>query len=372
MLSGNFISTLPKEISNCTNLELVRLSSNRLVEPPMDLLRLPNLAWVALSENPFLSQRNHINACHDDNDDDDDDDDDERNENSSSLEILPYDDLDDPSKGEILGKGASGITRKYTIQQREVAVKEFYSNITSDGNPFIERRISFTTATKIQSKSLIQVLGQTKKGNLVMELLSNYEVLANPPSLQSCSRDTYDHYDTKDEDVNENDVNDDDDDDDDNNNNNKQSMKSYVTYKRIISLVHHLLYTLKELHTKCNITHGDFYGHNILFSKKDESQIWLTDFGAAFFYDRQSEYGKWIELIEKRAFCHLLGELNQLMDKYMVRCSSSSSSSSSNREGEEGMIQELKNAIEKMIDSKEECTFEQLYVQWNEFYSHRP
>ena len=190
----------------------------------MELLRLPNLAWVALSENPFLNYLSgdvdvdgdgnvHANVNIDAS----------TGVSELSLKVLPHDNLDDPTKGEILGKGASGITRKYTIpnpdnkNEEVVAVKEFYSNITSDGNPLIERRVSFTIATKIQdSKSLIKVLGQTRKGNLVMELLSDYEVLANPPSLQSCSRDVYDHYEMSS------------DSDSDSNSNSNKTMKSYV------------------------------------------------------------------------------------------------------------------------------------------------
>ena len=351
MLSGNMIKSIPQEILQCRNLELVRLSSNQLKEPPMNILSLPNLAWVALSDNPFLTS----SLCSDQ----------QQVMNdviaSSTLRVFPNDDLDDPDQGVILGKGASGITRKYTIprnninndddddgnnkndiiiynndQYVDVAVKEFYSNITSDGNPQIERLISFTIATKIKSKSLIKVLGQTKKGNLVMELLSNYEVLANPPSLQSCSRDVYDHY-----------------------FNNDHKMKVYVTYKRIVYLIHNLLYTLKELHMTCGIMHGDFYGHNILFSKLDEGQIWLTDFGAAFFYDRHSEYGPLIEKIERRAFGHLLKEIILYLMKFIDGEDKGVSTTK---------IETLQQIIQNLIGSCEDMTFEQLYSKWSIFF----
>ena len=347
MLSGNMIKSIPQEIVQCRNLELVRLSSNQLKEPPMTILSLPNLAWVALSDNPFLTSLSS-SSCSD-----------QQVMNnaiaSSTLRVFPNDDLDDPDQGVILGKGASGITRKYSIprnydgdddgnhnndiinndQYVDVAVKEFYSNITSDGNPQIERLISFTIATKIKSKSLIKVLGQTKKGNLVMELLSNYEVLANPPSLQSCSRDVYDHY-----------FNDD------------HEIKVYVTYKRIVYLIHNLLYTLKELHMTCGIMHGDFYGHNILFSKLDEGQIWLSDFGAAFFYDRHSEYGPLIEKIERRAFGHLLEEIILYLMKFIDEEDKGLSSTK---------FQTLQEIIQNLIGSCEDMTFEQLYSKWSMF-----
>ena len=333
MLSGNKIQSIPKEMSKCTKLELVRLSSNQLDKPPMDLLKLPNLAWIALSENPFL----HSTIVK------------QQEDISSTLKVFPNKELDDPDKGIVLGKGASGITRKYTLSNAvdsdttsgdnstyDVAVKEFYSNITSDGNPQIERLVSFTTATLIQSKSLITVLGQTKKNNLVMELLSDYEVLANPPSLQSCSRDVYDHY---------------------NNDDDKDGMKSYVTYERMVHIVHHLLYTLKELHVKCSITHGDFYGHNILFSTKEESQIWLTDFGAAFFYDRNSEYGPYIELIERRAFSHLLSEVMDLTTRFCM-----------GKQGDDKNVIKFQKMLQELIDCCVALTFEQLYSKWDSFY----
>jgi hypothetical protein len=39
----------------------------------------------------------------------------------------------------------------------------------------------------------------------------------------------------------------------------------------------------------------------------------LSDFGAAFFYDRQSNYGKMLEAVELRAFAILVEELHSLL-----------------------------------------------------------
>jgi hypothetical protein len=361
MLSGNQISSIPDEISNCTNLELVRLSSNQLKDPPMEILKLPNLAWVAMSDNPFLdsiTEAKKLAVLPSTTS--------SSSSSSSSLKVFSNDILDDPTQGQILGKGASGITRQFTIPDTNqvVAVKEFFSNITSDGNPQVERIISFTTATLIQSKSLIQVLGQTKKGNLVMEVLSNYQVLANPPSLQSCSRDVYDHYyqdGANDVDVNINDAT----------NADTDKVKKFVTLPRMIHLVQNLLYTLKELHVKCSITHGDFYGHNILCSKTDESQIWLTDFGAAFFYDRESEYGTLLELIERRAFSHLLGEVMDLMKLINVDANVDADADAGvdTTSNPDDGVTGLKTVLKELIDSHEEQSFEQLYSIWTNYYS---
>lgn len=276
MLSGNLIEEVPSEISACENLELIRLASNKLKEPPMELLNLPRLSWVALSDNPFLKETMLTNSADD---------------QEMHLQTFDDDRLDDVSLGVELGKGASGITRKYTADflgnnnncVEEVAVKEYFSTITSDGNPQEERKVS-TVASSLGCKSLVKVLGKTKKGNLVMELLKNYTVIANPPSLQSCSRDVY-----KIEDI-----------------------IDLISAKRVLSVVGHLLHALMKLHSQ-GICHGDFYGHNILISNNNEDDVWLTDFGAAFFYDQSSEYGKAIENIERRAFYHFVAEMSSLL-----------------------------------------------------------
>lgn len=300
MLSGNLLESLPAEISNCHALELIRLASNRLIEPPMALLNLPNLSWVAFSGNPFLvvSTRTTTTTTNNNNNIDDDTNEKQMEEH---LTEWKYNDLDDPSKGVELGKGASGITRKYTLPwtvepsthqseddtttfPMQVAVKEYYSDsITSDGNPQEERKISMM-ASSLGCQSLIQVLGKTPRGNLIMELLTDYRVLAGPPSLESCSRDVYEPGMT-------------------------------LSIKQVTAIVEHLLYALMKLHQR-GICHGDFYGHNVLISNNndvDENRVWLTDFGAAFVYDTASDYGKRVEATERRAFGHFVREISNLM-----------------------------------------------------------
>lgn len=267
MLSGNRIRELPSDIANCRNLELVRLGSNQLQKPPVTLLALPNLAWIAISDNPFLSGNNSTG---------------ESQRTTMPIQIFTDDILDDPDRGEIIGSGASGITRKYTLKTRDVAVKEYKGTITSDGNPEEERRAALL-AWSLGCDSLIEVLGETKKGSLVMELLTDYQVFSEPPSLQSCSRDVY-----------------------------GPDASGHMTLERAVSMVSSLLQALTKLHEN-GLCHGDFYGHNILVSTKDRKRVWLTDFGAAFFYDRNHSYGTAIELIERRAFSHLVNEIADLL-----------------------------------------------------------
>eukprot|EP00549_Striatella_unipunctata_P001951 CAMPEP_0118683270 /NCGR_PEP_ID=MMETSP0800-20121206/5947_1 /TAXON_ID=210618 ORGANISM="Striatella unipunctata, Strain CCMP2910" /NCGR_SAMPLE_ID=MMETSP0800 /ASSEMBLY_ACC=CAM_ASM_000638 /LENGTH=292 /DNA_ID=CAMNT_0006579751 /DNA_START=171 /DNA_END=1049 /DNA_ORIENTATION=+ len=250
--------TISSEISKCTSLELIRLSANQLTEPPMDVLKLPNLAWIALSGNPFLDKI------------------------SSSSSSTNLDTITDPALetgGTILGEGASGVIRKVEWKGKTVAVKKYKGAMTSDGSPLQERNINVVVSS-IKSDSLVKVYGQLTDGSLVMEYLEGYKAFGNPPSMDSCSRDVYD----KDEDLS------------------VDQAKLMVT---------NLLGVLKELHHR-GITHGDFYGHNILVK---EGYVKLSDFGASFFYDRKPDYGRWIEKIEMRAFGHLVEEINMLVER---------------------------------------------------------
>lgn len=259
MLSGNRVRRLPPTISMCRNLELVRLASNDLHEAPMELLRLPSLRWVALSDNPFIRGVDH------------------------SIDELPVlEDVPD-SEGEILGQGAGGVTRKVRRKDATwVAVKEFGGNMTSDGLPAQERHIS-CAASQLQCEGLVQVLGETQNGSLVMEYLENFMALAGPPSLDTCSRDVY-----------------------------RQDNGVVYTHEQVERVISTLLQALVQLHS-VGITHGDFYAHNILVSAQDPSDVRLSDFGAAFFYDKAADYGQRLEQIELRAFAVLIKECTQLV-----------------------------------------------------------
>lgn len=261
MLSGNRLSQLPSEIGNCKNLELVRLASNQLKVAPMALLSLPNLAWVALSANPFLDQVANTSA-------------------TTILEIFDDPVLDDETHGEILGQGASGVTRKVFYKNDYVAVKTYKGTMTSDGSPLQEKQIALA-ASSTTTDCLVKVLGQTPKGSLVMELLHDVRAFGGPPSMESCSRDVYgDH--------------------------------EVVSEFQAKTMVAGLLEALVELH-KLGIMHGDLYGHNILVSNSDPSLVKLSDFGAAFFYDTTAEYGALLQQIEMRAFGILVGEIDMLL-----------------------------------------------------------
>ena len=268
MLAGNQLKTLPKSLENCCKLELIRLSSNQLQDPPSrSFLSIPSLSWIALSDNPFLS-----------------------NVSSDAIdrELLPdaFDSFmnnDDIENGEILGKGASGVTRKVmTRDGKYVAVKKYSSTITSDGNPIEEKKASIA-ASSLKHHAFVNIMGEaTNCGSLVMELLDGYKVLAGPPSMTTCSRDVY------------------------------EDGLSFSS-DDIMQFVLELLGALKSIHS-IGLCHGDFYGHNILYRREADGKlsVKLTDFGAAFFYDRMSPYGSDIERVEMRAFGVLVEELTRM------------------------------------------------------------
>ena len=291
MLSGNRLQSIPNTMEHCRNLELIRLASNQLTEPPMVLLRLPKLAWIALSDNPFL---HHVLQA----------------QHTSGLSLLH--DLDESEDAEILGEGASGITRKREYRGAFVAVKTYNTevNITSDGLPEEERRISCAAAA-LQCPALIRILGQSVHGSLVMEYLQDYAAIGNPPSFESCSRDVY----------------------------RNDSLVHQLNATQAISIVSALLHALVQLHQQ-GICHGDFYGHNVLVCAQDVSQVRLSDFGAAFFYEKDDDdsYGALLERIELRALAIFVEEVNAhlkdgelaLLTELVARCRQEEPSSDHN------------------------------------------
>jgi serine/threonine protein kinase len=298
MLSGNHLAKLPDAMKHCTSLELIRLGANRLEEPPRVLFSLPKLAWLGLADNPFLLNTKASAIL-------------------SELETLSPE-LDE-LEGEILGQGAGGITRKITtLDGTVVALKQFHACMTSDGNAQAERRIAMQTAALAsQLPALVSVYGQTPQGSLVMEYLEDVQVLADPPSLTTCSRDVYPE-------------------------NCPSWSKSQAEY-----VVTTLLETLSGLH-RAGICHGDFYSHNILVHQcatNDEEampQVRLTDFGAAYVYDRQADYSNAIESTELRAFATFVDEIN----RHCVEHSSIG-------------LHDLSDACRK-----ENATFDSVYIEW--------
>ena len=265
MLSGNKLWKLPsKEVwSKLQNLELIRLACNQLTEPPIDLLEAcHNLRWAAFAGNPFLIGTS--------------------DESTSTLPILEDPILDDES-WPILGKGAGGVTRKVPWNGRDVAVKTFAGELTSDGSPQDEKAISKLVVSGGNEASLIELLGETKTGGaLVMEFLEGYVGLGGPPNFVTCSRDVYgDEY--------------------------IANLQGFPLWK----VATDTLRVLAKLHS-LGVSHSDFYAHNILINPKTHS-VKVSDFGAAFRYGTDgNEFGRLVEMVEVRAFAVLVEELYEL------------------------------------------------------------
>ncbi len=257
-LAGNQIEELPAEMANCSNLELLRISANKLKSIPKWLFELPRLSWVAFGGNPATN----------------------RIQIHTQVESFPWKDF---TIEEQLGEGASGrISKaKWQAKKEEVAIKVFKGDVTTDGLPEDEMEVSIAAGGHL---SLIPVLGKIKdhpesKSGLIMKLISpTFINLGNPPSLDSCTRDVFDE-------------------------------KRVFNGDELLKIAKRIASVCAQLHSR-GINHGDLYAHNILINEKAECL--LGDFGAASFYDVNSELAWNIERVEVRAFGCLLEDLLSL------------------------------------------------------------
>mmetsp|Transcript_20738 Transcript_20738/g.30693 ORF Transcript_20738/g.30693 Transcript_20738/m.30693 type:complete len:445 (+) Transcript_20738:60-1394(+) len=255
MLTGNQITHLPSSITQCRKLVMIRLASNALKQIPLSVLTLPNMKWLAFSDNPCTCNIKIPNP------------------NLPVLEEIQEND------GEILGEGGGGVTRKVWYGNKYVAVKTYHGTMTTDGLPEEERRMA-TIAGRLSSPCLIQVLGQTKGGALVMEFLEGYEMMGGRPNFDTCWKDVYD-----------------------------DDSRSKWTGPQALEFVTGLLKALAQLHA-IGLCHGDFYGHNILIQPNNPTQVRLGDFGGAFFYDTtDASTAPFIRQCELRSFAVLVEEV---------------------------------------------------------------
>ena len=259
MLAGNRLRRLPEAMANCQNLALLRLAANQLEELPDWLTTLPRLAWLAYAGNPGHDRGVGAVGAR------------------SALPPIPWDHL---QIGDLLGQGASGQIYQGTWHHpqgpRAVAVKLFKGEITSDGSPQDEMAVCLAAG---QHPNLIGPLGQIShhpeaKIGLVLPLLpKDYRALGDPPSLASCSRDTYPE-------------------------------DRVFSLHQVLGIATSVAAAATHLHQQ-GILHGDLYAHNILIHP--EATARLTDFGAASFYGRTST--PQLERLEVLAFGYLLEEL---------------------------------------------------------------
>ncbi|WP_198919113.1 leucine-rich repeat-containing protein kinase family protein [Pseudomonas chlororaphis] len=261
MLSGNRLTRLPQSLGQCHQLELIRIAANRLSALPAFLLGLPRLTWLAYAGNPLESEADAAAL--------------------ESVAQIPWAELELQQR---LGEGASGVIHQARWQRPgqvsvEVAVKLYKGSMTSDGSPLHEMNACISAG---RHPNLIRVEGRISdhpqgQNGLVMQLIEpSYRNLAALPSLASCTRDIYDE-------------------------SSRFSADAALRMARGIASVG------AHLHHQ-GITHGDLYGHNILWNP--EGECLLGDFGAASFHAlADTEETRALQRIEVRAFGILLEEL---------------------------------------------------------------
>ena len=255
MLSGNKLSFLPESLNKCFNLELLLIAANKLTSFPTSLLSLPKLSWLAYSGNPFCKKHP---------------------ESKNELQIIDWNELEIK---ELLGEGASGNICKAIYNDIEVAVKIFKGEMTSDGLPQEEMDINISMGVH---ENLIDVLAQVSKHPegkdvLMLELIpSTFYNLGLPPSLDSCTRDVY-----------------------------PSNFK--LSTQASLKILKGMANAAVHMHER-GIMHGDFYAHNILIDKNNNSI--LGDFGGASYYEKEDlEISNNLEQLEVRAFGCLIEEL---------------------------------------------------------------
>jgi hypothetical protein len=258
MLAGNQLTHLPDSLADCHNLELLRIAANRFTRLPEWLLTLPSLTWLAYAGNPVEMA---VELSGDD-----------------STPNIPWSEL---QLADVLGEGASGVIHKarWKATGQAVAVKLYKGTITSDGSPLHEMQACIAAGLH---PNLIKVEGRVvghpdDQAALVMDLIDpSYRNLAALPSLASCTRDVYEA-------------------------GLEFSLEVALRMARGIASV------AAHLH-RHGITHGDLYGHNILWN--DAGDCLLGDFGAASFHSTADTLEtRALQRIEVRAFGVLLGEL---------------------------------------------------------------
>jgi hypothetical protein len=267
MLAGNRLTALPDGMVNCKKLGLLRISANNITKLPNWLFSLPELAFLSFSGNPCAPWV----------------------EESPALDDISWLELTVNGK---LGEGASGIIskgvwRSADKQEKTVAIKLFKGSVTSDGSPADEMIACITAGSH---PNLIDPIAKIHghpdgKPGLVLELIPpHYMNLGLPPTLQSCTRDSF-------------------------------VPGTVFSAGRCMDILRSVASAAAHLHAR-GITHGDLYAHNILIDEAGHAL--LGDFGAATIYRKSHTNEEAIERLDVLAFGHLIEDLLGLVDRGTV------------------------------------------------------
>ena len=163
-----------------------------------------------------------------------------------------------------------------------MAVKVFKGQVTSDGYPKDELQVCLKVGGH---KNLVRPLAQVTEVDylaLIMELIPyDYRNLGLPPSLDSCTRDTFEEGFT-------------------------------LSSGQIDKIINQMQQVFEHLHAN-QVCHGDLYAHNTLLN--DNASIIFGDFGAASMYHMLSvaQQAK-IKKIESRALMHFIDDMHSLRE----------------------------------------------------------
>lgn len=259
MLAGNRLKVLPDTLSQCLNLGLLRISANELEALPDWLFTMPRLSWLAFAGNPCCMKP----------------------ELTEQPAFIPWEQLRVTHQ---LGEGASGFVSTGhwkapdAALSKEVAVKVFKGEVTSDGLPGEEMNACMAAGTH---PHLVNVLGQitdhpeAKKGLVLHLIPSVYKNLGGPPDFATCTRDTF-------------------------------AAGTVFSLEQVLPVAKAMASVGAHLHAR-GIMHGDLYAHNILTD--EAGGVLLVDYGAASMYDRSGEHAAAIERLEVSAYGCLLDDL---------------------------------------------------------------
>jgi hypothetical protein len=259
--AGNQLQQLPDSMGNCKNLELMRLSANQLTTLPDWLFQLPKLAWLAFSGNNLTN-----------------------GESLTTHKMISISPNDFELKNK-LGEGASGVIHQASWLKKpltissdnDIAVKIFKGDITSDGYPIDELNNSLQAG---EHQNLIKVIAKIMSKEqlaLIMELIpERFYNLGLPPSLTSCTRDTF-------------------------------PKEATLALSQLIKIAFSMADTLRHLHEK-NVSHGDIYAHNTMVD--DTANMLFGDFGAASNLNTLPKQQRIaMQAVEVRAFGCLIDDL---------------------------------------------------------------
>ncbi|MBV7317177.1 leucine-rich repeat-containing protein kinase family protein [Shewanella sp. NIFS-20-20] len=227
-LAGNQLTSLPQSMADCHNLELIRLSANQLPAIPDFLWQLPKLSWLAIAGNPCttpLTQASKLTVV-----------------DQAHIRI-----------GAILGQGASGVIYQGQWQQTAsaaltVAIKIFKGEVTSDGYPEDELSACLQAGRHPNLINTLASLDSRQQSGVILSLVpSSYSNLGLPPSLASCTRDTF-------------------------------CPSLSLSQQTVHQLLLQGMDVINHLHQQ-GLCHGDIYAHNMLVN--NDGHLLLGDMGAA-------------------------------------------------------------------------------------------